>query len=231
MLRSLLSDPIQLLISLPAIILSLSFHEFAHAYSAVKLGDNTPAITGRLSLNPLAHLDIIGFICMLLTGFGWAKPVQINPRNFNKRKRDVAITAAAGPISNILLSFVCVFIMALLEKFGIRYLYVGSMSGVPFKTALLTIISSIIRDMSKLNLYLAVFNLIPVPPLDGSRLVDALLPGKISYYYNAYGRYFQIGLFVILILVSNLGLFNPLSWVAQNVWEFFADICFGIFGL
>lgn len=233
MLRSLFTDPIMLLISLPAIILSLSFHEFAHAYSAVKLGDHTPAITGRLSLNPLAHIDLIGFLCMMLTGFGWAKPVKINPRNFKNFKRDTAITAAAGPISNILLSFVCVFIMALLAKFDVFYLYTGkgTMSGVPFATAVLVIISTIIYDMSYMNLYLAVFNLIPVPPLDGSRLIDAMLPGKLSYYYKVYGRYFRIGLFVVLILISNLGLFNPLLWVSQKVWSFFVDICFGIFGL
>ena len=233
MISRLFSDPVQILIMLPAVVLSLTFHEFAHAFTAVKLGDNTPAITGRLSMNPLAHLDILGFICMLLTGFGWAKPVQVNPRNFQKRKRDMAITAGAGPLSNVMLSFVCVFILALLDKLGVLYIYYGKgyFSGLNFWTALLMVIGTIIYYMSYLNLYLAVFNLIPIPPLDGSRLVDALLPGKVSYYYNRYGTYFQIGLFAVLMLIIYFDLFNPIAWVAQKIFSGFVSLWYGIFGL
>lgn len=233
MLARLFDDPVTILITLPVVILSLSFHEFAHAYSAVKLGDQTPAITGRLSLNPLAHLDVMGFLCMLLTGFGWAKPVKINPRNFKSQKRDVALTAAAGPLSNVLLSFICMFVLALLQKLGLLSIYYGKgyFSGLSFGASVGMVLCTIVYYMSFMNLYLAVFNLIPIPPLDGSRLVDALLPGKVSYYYNRYGSYFQIGLFVVLMIIIYADVFNPISWLAWKVWDLFYGIWFGIFGI
>ena len=233
MLSSFFRDPVMILITLPAVIISLTFHELAHAYTAVKLGDNTPAITGRLSINPLAHLDIMGFICMLLTGFGWAKPVRVNPRNFRKSKRDMAITAAAGPLSNVLLSFICMFILALLAKFKVLAIYTGNggFSGLSFGDSLLMVLGTIVYRLTFLNLYLAVFNLIPIPPLDGSRLVDVFLPGKVSYYYNTYGTYFQIGLFAVIMLMIYADLFNPIAWLAEKVWYLFYDIWFGIFGI
>ena len=127
----------------------------------------------------------------------------------------------------------CVFILALLEKLGVLYIYYGKgyFSGLSFGTALLMVICTIVYYMSYLNLYLAVFNLIPIPPLDGSRLVDALLPGKVSYYYNRYGTYFQIGLFAVLMLIIYFDLFNPIAWVAQKVFGVFISIWYGIFGL
>ena len=233
MISRLIEDPVMILITLPAVIIALTFHEFAHAFTAVKLGDQTPAITGRLSLNPLAHLDVMGFLCMLLTGFGWAKPVKVNPRNFNTHKRGMAITAAAGPLSNILQSFVCMFILALLEKFKILGIYYGNggFSGLSFGDALLMVLGTIVYQLTYLNLYLAIFNLIPIPPLDGSRLVDVFLPGKVSYYYNTYGTYFQIGLFAVMMILIYTDVFNPIAWVAGKVWDLFYYIWFGIFGI
>jgi len=232
MLRTLIEDPVYLLILLPAVILTLSFHEFAHAFTAVKLGDNTPRITGRYTINPLAHLDVFGFLCMLFTGFGWAKPVQVNPRNFKKYKKGMAITAVAGPLSNIILSFVCVLLLFILMKFNVFNLYVGKafFSGADFVTALFTVITSIIYQMAYLNLYLAVFNLIPVPPLDGSRIVSYMLPGKVAYYYDRYGQYFQIGLFAVLMVIMYLDVFNPIAWVADNIFYGFSEFWGLIFG-
>ncbi len=224
MISRFIDDPVYLLILLPAVVLSLSFHEFAHAFTAVRLGDNTPRMTGRYTLNPLAHLDIIGFLCMLLTGFGWAKPVKVNPRNFKKYKKGMAITAIAGPLSNIMLSFVCIFILSFMARFDILYLYAGKASFAgDFTTSLLTVISSIIFQMAYLNLYLAVFNLIPVPPLDGSRIVSYVLPGKISYYYDRYGQYFQYGLFAILLVFMYTDIFNPIAWLADTVFDGFVS--------
>lgn len=227
-----LSLLINLLTILSAVVISLTFHEFAHAFTAVKLGDHTPAITGRLSLNPIDHLDVMGFLCMLLTGFGWAKPVQINPRNFKKRNRDTAITAAAGPLSNLLMSFVCVFILVLLDKFDLCLIYSSgvSFSGMNFGYALLMIVDTIILYLAYLGIYLAVFNLLPIPPLDGSRLVSALLPGKAAYYYNRYGTYFQIGLFAVLMLIVYFHLFNPIRWVADEVYSLFVSLWYAILG-
>ena len=233
MLRTLFDDPVLILITLPVVIISLTIHEFAHAFTAVKLGDNTPAITGRLSLNPLAHLDIMGFICMLLTGFGWAKPVQVNARNFRRQKRDMAITAFAGPVSNILLSFVSMFILALFAKLKVLAIYYGKgyFSGLSFGEALLMVLGTMLYYLSIWNLYLAVFNLIPIPPLDGSRLFAAVLPGRASYYYNRYGTYFQIGLFAVMLIIIYTNVFNPISWVAGKIWNLFYSIWFGIFGV
>ena len=233
MLSRLINDPALLLITLPVVIISLTFHEFSHAFTAVKLGDQTPAITGRLSLNPLAHLDIMGFICMLLTGFGWAKPVQVNPRNFKNRKRGMAVTAAAGPISNVLLSFVCMFILALLAKLNVLKIYYGKgyFSGLSFGESVVMVLCTMVYYMTIWNLYLAIFNLIPIPPLDGSRLVDTFLPGKVSYYYNKYGPYFQIGLFVVMMVLIYTDVFNPIAWLAGKVWDLFYTVWFGIFGL
>ena len=170
------------------------------------------------------HLDIIGFLCMLLTGFGWAKPVKVNPRNFKKYKKGMAITAIAGPLSNIMLSFVCIFILSFMARFDILYLYAGKASFAgDFTTSLLTVISSIIFQMAYLNLYLAVFNLIPVPPLDGSRIVSYVLPGKISYYYDRYGQYFQYGLFAILLVFMYTDIFNPIAWIADTVFDGFVS--------
>jgi Zn-dependent protease len=233
MISRFFEDPVMILITLPAVIIALTFHELAHAYTAVKLGDQTPAITGRLSINPLAHLDIMGFLCMVLTGFGWAKPVKVNPRNFNNPKRGMAITAAAGPLSNVLQSFVCMFILALLAKFNVLAIYYGKggFSGASFGDALLMVLGTIVYQMTYLNLYLAIFNLIPVPPLDGSRLVDTFLPGRVSYYYNRYGTYFQIGLFAVMMILIYTDVFNPIAWVAGKVWDLFYNIWFGIFGM
>ena len=105
LLYQLLKDPIQLILVLPCILVSLTFHEWAHGYAAYKCGDMTAKMYGRLSLNPLAHLDPVGSVCMLLFGFGWAKPVPVNTRNFRHPKRDFAIVAAAGPLMNLLLAF------------------------------------------------------------------------------------------------------------------------------
>lgn len=233
MIRTLFNDPALILITLPVVIISLTLHEFAHAFTAVKLGDNTPAITGRLSLNPLAHLDIMGFICMLLTGFGWAKPVQVNRSNFRKAKRDMAITAFAGPAMNILISFVSMFILALLAKLNVLAIYYGKgyFSGLSFGESLLMVLCTMVYYLSIWNLYLAVFNLIPIPPLDGSRLLDAVLPGRASYYYNRYGTYFQIGLFAVMMIIIYTDVFNPISWLAGKIWDLFYTIWFGIFGI
>ncbi len=145
----------------------------------------------------------------------------------------MAVTAAAGPLSNVLQSFVCMFILALLAKFKVLAIYYGKggFSGASFADALLMVLGTIIYQMTYLNLYLAIFNLIPVPPLDGSRLVDVFLPGKVSYYYNRYGTYFQIGLFAVMMILIYTDVFNPIAWVAGKVWDLFYNIWFGIFGM
>lgn len=158
-----------IIISLPGVIVAMTFHEFAHAWAATKLGDETPRQQGRLSLNPISHIDPVGLICLMLLGFGWGKPVQINPRNFDGKysiSKAEAIVAAAGPIMNFILAFVFLIIYAI---FGMT---------VTTITTTTNVISSILISIISINLGLGVFNLIPIYPLDGAKVLNNFLPYK-----------------------------------------------------
>ena len=158
-----------IIISLPGVIVAMTFHEFAHAWAATKLGDETPRQQGRLSLNPISHIDPVGLICLMLLGFGWGKPVQINPRNFDGKysiSKAEAIVAAAGPIMNFILAFVFLIIYAI---FGMT---------VTTITTTTNVISSILISIISVNLGLGVFNLIPIYPLDGAKVLNHFLPYK-----------------------------------------------------
>ena len=185
---------ISLLISLPVILFSLTFHECAHGWAAKKCGDRTAENLGRLTLDPLKHLDPIGFLCMLVCGFGWAKPVPINSRNFRNPRRDMALTALAGPVSNLLLGFVCLFLFRLSLYLCLRY-------SVPVSETENTVVWVLLNFLSlgaRLNVYLAVFNLIPIPPFDGSRIFFIFLPVKWYFGIMKYERFIQIGLLLLL---------------------------------
>lgn len=197
------------LLTMIVVLFSLSFHEFAHGYVAYKLGDPTADRMGRLTLNPLVHLDPLGTICMLLCGFGWAKPVPVSTRFFRKPKRDMALTAFAGPVSNILLAFICLLIYKLL------YLAFGNVifpSKFVYYIVLYTI--ELFWHGHVLNLYLAVFNLIPIPPLDGSRLLFIFLPDK---YYFGLMKYEQIIKIVFFVLLCTNKLSVPLSNICNDI--------------
>jgi Zn-dependent protease len=193
---------------IPILLLSLSFHEYAHGKAADLLGDPTPKMTGRLTLNPLAHLDPIGTLFLLITRrFGWAKPVQVNPRYFKDRKKGMMLVGLAGPLSNITLAIIFAFL----------YRFVGD-----FFYSLLDprIVNTLFITGIYLNLGLAVFNLLPVPPLDGSKILAGLLPASMNnviYNLEAYGPFillfllFTDGIGVILgpaINVLRIGIFK-----------------------
>lgn len=185
-------------------------HEFAHALIAVKLGDDTPRLRGRLTINPMAHIDKRGALMIFLFGFGYAKPVEVRMRRFKKPKRDMALVALAGPVSNILQSLVLLFIYNTLRHFGsandnIMMIYMGMFF---FYAAVI-------------NVNLAVFNILPIPPLDGSRLATALLPSKYYYKIMQYERYIMIGLFVLLFTGI---LSTPLSYISNFVFMFLDSI-------
>ena len=194
MLRTILSgnfDFIQVIIyilsAFAVIFLTLPVHEFSHAFTAVKLGDDTPRWQGRMTLNPFAHIDWIGASCILLFGFGWARPVEINQRNFKNPKRDMAITAFAGPISNLILALICFLFFNIMQVVFYR-----------FELAIIYYLAFFFLYIAQINVYLAVFNLIPIPPLDGSRLLSALLPYKLYYTIMRYERYMFWGLLLLL---------------------------------
>ncbi len=198
---------VAILSSLAVIFLTMPIHEFAHAFAAEKLGDRTQRYAGRLTVNPFAHIDYVGALFIILFGFGWAKPVMVNSHYFKNPKRDMAITALAGPLSNLLLALICMF------------LYNGFMF-IAFEAQLelLLYLSLFFYYIAVINTSLAIFNLVPVPPLDGSRLLQAFLPDRLYYKMMQYERYLSLA--VMLLVVSGI-LSRPLSIASGNIINLF----------
>lgn len=183
-----------------SVFLSLSIHEMSHGLAAYLIGDKTAKYSGRISLNPLHHLDPVGALCLLLFGFGWAKPVPVNPWNFKYKRAGMAITAFAGPFSNFIVAFIAFLIYAFL----------------PVTNGVLYVISLICNYLIVYNIGLGVFNLIPIPPLDGSKILGAILPRHIYFKLMEYERY---GFIILIVLINtpffrgilNRGLFGMVS--------------------
>lgn len=216
---------ILLCIRLLIVFTILPIHEYSHGYAARRLGDNTALIAGRLTLNPLAHVDPIGAILLILFGFGWAKPVPVNPRNFKKYRRDMALTAFAGPLSN----FVCALIAIFINRVVINVAAVTVTTESAYNTFRFVLMA--IEYFAVINLSLAVFNLIPVEPLDGSRILSYFLPPKANALIAKYRQYIYFGM---LILVFGGLLSGPLSWLIDLIYSlfdrlfFWVDILFGL---
>lgn len=185
-----------LLLTLPAVLWAISFHEFCHGYAAKLVGDPTAERSGRLSLNPLDHFDLVGTLMLLLVGFGWAKPVPINTRYFRHPRRDLVIVSLAGVAGNILTAVVCVLFLRFL---GEPWYRLAGRAGI-----------TVLIQMIAINVGLAAFNLIPVPPLDGSRVLEAFLPFRYLRYYYWLERYGMIILLVLLMTGIVDVLFNPI---------------------
>ncbi len=217
MLFDLLRDGLsmELIISLCArvfiIFCVLPIHEFAHGYVANKLGDPTARLSGRLTLNPLAHIDPLGSLMIILVGFGYAKAVPVNIANFKigKRKRYMAITAIAGPVSNLIMAFIFMFLYCLIYyKFAV--------------SELMVYIALFFMYAAMVNISLAVFNLIPIPPLDGSRILSAVLPDRTYYKLMQYERYIVLGVFALIFLGV---LDTPLAIITSYIQRIILGIC------
>lgn len=205
------------ILTIPGVLLAITLHEFAHGYAAVKLGDETPKNQGRLSLNPLAHMDPIGTVMLLFAGFGWGKPVQVNTRNFKRTismDKAEAIVSIAGPLMNLLLATVFMFIYGLLYKFcpGMNRVLIGKF------------INSIIEYTVYINIGLGVFNLIPLPPLDGSKVLKMFLPYNMKNWLEARENIFYI-VFVALWIFGVLGV------IISPAINIIADLLEGLVGL
>ena len=193
MLFSLKGDILSILLNLailiPILAFSITLHEVSHGYMAYWLGDRTAKYQGRLTFNPIKHWDLYGFLSMMLIGFGWAKPVPVNYNNFKKRKLGMVLTALAGPLSNIIFGIICIFLLLLIFLYLPSVIFLGDIFGTA----------------ATVNFMLAFFNLIPLPPLDGSKIFLAVLPGRHYFRLMEYERFGSIFI-IVLIVISNI---NP----------------------
>jgi Zn-dependent protease len=190
MIKTLFSSPITFIVSALGLLIAITIHEFAHAFTANKLGDPTPQIQGRITLNPLAHLDPMGTVMLLLFGFGWGKPVNFDPHNLRNPRKDAALISLAGPASNILLATI-----------------IG-----------LTTSSSIFYPLIYINIVLAIFNLVPVFPLDGEKILAGLLPRNLSFEFQAVMQ--KYGTFILIFLVLPVFGSSPITSLISPVINF-----------
>ena len=201
-----------LLVSIPGVLIAITFHEFAHGFAAYKLGDNTAKNEGRLSLNPLDHLDPIGTLMLLFAGFGWGKPVHVNPMNYTRKmsmEKGEAIVSVAGPLMNILLAFIFAIIYALIYKFaGLEFI----------ESTVGYIIMLLISSTISINIGLGVFNLIPLPPLDGSKIIMPFLPYNAKQWFRNNEYIFYIVFVVIWITGIASWIISPaINWITNGI--------------
>ena len=213
-LTNLITNPgalFSLLASIPGVLIAITFHEYAHGVAAYKLGDNTAKDEGRLSLNPLAHLDPIGTLMLVFAGFGWGKPVHVDPRNYTRKismEKGEAIVSLAGPLMNIILAFIFTLIYCAIYKFaGAGFLH-STMGSVLMLMIFYTI---------SINVGLGVFNLIPLPPLDGSKIIMPFLPYKAKEWFVNNEQIFYL-VFVVLWITGLAGIIiSPaISWITNG---------------
>ncbi|MFV0413876.1 MAG: site-2 protease family protein [Oscillospiraceae bacterium] len=201
---------LSILARLLAFFTAIPFHEAAHGFISEKLGDPTARNLGRITLNPIKHVDPWGLVAMLTIGIGWAKPVPVNPAYYKKPKVGMAVTAAAGPLSNLLLAYV----NTVLFKVG-SYVFYGIYGGA-FPAAVVVVLT-ILQYLAYINISLAIFNLLPVPPFDGSRIFALFLPQKAYFSIQKYERYMMFILIAVMFVLPYALNINPIGWLLGTV--------------
>lgn len=210
---------VSFLLFIPIMLISLPFHEAAHGWMANKMGDPTARNLGRLTLNPARHLDLAGTLCMLIFGVGWAKPVPVNSRNFRRPRQGMALTALAGPLSNLILCFIGCLL------YRVAYLYLLPVAFTAEKTAFLcAALLNFLNLAAYYNAALCVFNLIPIPPLDGSRIVSLILPAKAYYTLAKYETYIMYGFLALVFICSNVFHISLIEWPALGICNGFMKL-------
>ena len=218
-----------ILLSIPVILFALSAHEAAHGFVADKCGDPTARNLGRITLNPLKHLDPLGTLCMLLVGYGWAKPVPIDPRNFKNPKKGMALSAAAGPLANLILGVLNAIFVGLSYSL---FILVGNHDAPMFVVYIFYLLFILFKLGTIYNFVFAVFNLLPLPPFDGSRIFYAVLPEKWYFAVMRYERTIMVITLVVFLSLSRFG-WSPVSLLAEKLYDWtvypFANLFWKIF--
>lgn len=200
----------------PAIIITVTLHELAHGWVSYKFGDPTPKLDGRLSLNPLRHLDPIGTIALLLVGFGWAKPVHIDPRYYKDAKTGIVWTAFAGPLMNFIIAFAAIFLFNLMLKVPV------SIFSSEIMTRIFIYLIYLMQYTALISLGQAIFNLIPLPPLDGSKILYGVLPDSVYFNIMKYENWLSLILFLVLFS----GVLNgPLVSIRTIIFDGMNNLC------
>ena len=208
MLDQLATNPLGFLFWLIALVIAITIHEFSHAYSADRLGDPTPRLQGRLTLNPLAHLDPLGTLMLLIARFGWGKPVVFDPFNLRHPRRDAAIISFAGPLSNLIVATICAILLNIL--LGYRMALLGNALGIAVYALM-----GILRPIIILNVVLAIFNLVPIHPLDGFKIVGGILPKEYAQQWDELEPYGMI--FLIFLIFPIFGGSSPISSIITPI--------------
>ncbi len=205
----------EILVNLPGIVIGLAFHEFAHAFASDRLGDPTPRSQGRLTISPLPHIDLFGFLMILFMGFGWAKPVQINPKHYKNPRRDSIIVSAAGPFTNLIIAAIFV----ILGK-----LFLSSTFPYSLRENIVSSVLGIIDYTIWINIILFIFNLLPIPPLDGFQIVSNLVPLR---HYNVISALERYGFIILAVLIFT----GATSYIITKPAVFIYESLIRIFGI
>lgn len=211
-----------LVVSIPGVLVAITFHEFAHGYAAYKLGDNTAKNEGRLSLNPLDHLDPVGTLMLLFAGFGWGKPVHVNPIQYTRKismEKGEAIVSVAGPLTNLILALVLALIYGALVKFASIEFLLSNVGNI---------VKLVLASAISINIGLGVFNLIPLPPLDGSKIIMPFLPYNAKQWFRSNEQIFYI-IFVAIWITGIAGIIisPPINWISTGIMSL-TKMIFGI---